>query len=1029
MIREQKKTLSAPNGKSYQKVSSTSILTQHYFGIHPKSYQTKPENKEMGILTNWFKHKGYALRRNINELFEAAGKGKTLLPANYEVDTNPDSGQLGIMRFVSSSLILIDVDDDNYLTDPDTLVTQLKGTCCGYFYTFSNGIKGQRYRLVFQLDEPIRNYELYKGVVQELAYDIEKLIHIPEGAKSPIDTQPKNALLPVRTGKETPVIYDLTAHLPTQEYIKYAKREQQKRLEKVKESFKSVMHYRYTVEDLKDMAHKIGYIPSGAGRGDEWKTVIVGLRHYVNTGVISIDEGYEIADIVCGGELSYKNWSNMRADGKATIGSFIKAAKDNGYKLNRYSYGLQKTKTSYPTEEHKIKKHIPADLAKELISRKQKILVDSATGSGKSTAFIKGSLELVKENPESKRIYVFAAPTIALTKQLANNHSVPAVLGGSGHLSKALAAHKKGARVFVCTYDMSQTFVSKVKEADPLATYVLIVDEYHKMVTDYESSYRLSALRRLASLIPGAISFIALSGTTNDILKDIFDKVIKINNNKEGSPCQDFAVYTYPKRNDALPSLMQLIESWTSSKRRLLIYIQSKEVIGKIANLLQRKGIVAKVISAADTKSPLYKTIVETEKIPEEVQVVLATSVIADGVSIQNSLDWECLVVANHFSDLFNPSLLKQISNRFRQEYRRFSVFMQQPLNQETDLFNIDAAYQYVFKVSSSFAEKLNDEFVGKDLELFKKSIAERKYGLNATAEGVTVDVNHLRHNVSKVQERYYRSRRQAFINAVEKILHKKSIGMLDIKQALEENQLDLTPIEQSITELNQQIKDEREARKHGLESYFTQDIYELIQENQLDCETYEKFETVVLPEQISCIKKLVNIADFETCKKVALTVTKKANTHNFYKRIDALISIWLYNSISRDTITKPIFKDLLKLTAGKVLEVGNTNDDKEKELVMILKSVARKRKVDLDTVTKVKNTFFYKIDSRKEKQRFTQLFPITFESVAEEFQLDFSQLQKTIENYSKSHTKAIQRVVMKRLAEIENPQLDLLID
>ena len=166
------------------------MMPHHYFSVHFKPYKRQPQLASMGQITNWFKANKPTNKQPITALFAAASNGHCVVPSNYELATDNS------FRFVSSSLIMIDVDDDNQAINPYEVLHTLHG-CCGLFYTFSHGKKGNRYRLVFQLDRAItEDAALYKLVVECLIDDILKQLPILADA---IDTKVKSPTAPART--------------------------------------------------------------------------------------------------------------------------------------------------------------------------------------------------------------------------------------------------------------------------------------------------------------------------------------------------------------------------------------------------------------------------------------------------------------------------------------------------------------------------------------------------------------------------------------------------------------------------------------------------------------------------------------------------------------------------------------------------------------------------------------------------------------------------------------------------------------
>lgn len=978
-------------------------IPKHYSIIHPKKYKDQPDKKEMAYITNALKRRGVARRYEIKELFDAFSNGQSVILCNAELDEN------NRFRFISSSVFALDVDDDNEQTDPTAVLQSLSDLAVGLFYTFSHGKKGNRYRLVFQLDRPVTDEYQFKLIIELLADQL-----IKKGV--PVDRQARTPTTPIRTGVQGYIINDYDIKLNTTEWLSKAKKEQARRAEEAFDALENSMKYKVTFEELKEMAETIGYIPSGSGQGEEWKRIVIGIKHYANSGAISQEEGFELFDIISGGEQSEKAWHGLHANGRATIGSMIHYAKTKGYKWKPYRYALSDRKPDIKTEHHKVKGYIPAALAKELVERKQRLLIDSPTGSGKTEAFVTAFKEL--SNSNKQHYYIFSAPTRALTEQIAKKYEVMAVKGQDDKLFSRINEYTKaGNRVFIATYDMTPILIDCLTRYDRMARFSLVVDEIHKYVTDYDFAYRHNAINELHKASQKASSFIGLSGTTSDILKAEFDAVIQIDNGKAASPCNDFAVYTYEKKKDALPMLIQLIEAWTK-ERKLLVFIQSKEKIKQLQDVLRKRGIVVRTVTASEKRNGTYKDLIEREEIADEVQVVLATSVIADGINIINAkkdsdgnpllnsegqvitdVEWECITVCNDFSSLFNVSTLKQISNRFRGKYRRFSVFMQEPKQKETDIFNIDAAYQYILQIAERFTELMNTQFEPKNLALFHPSILEREYGIYSNGEEITVNTLHLRHTASKEQEKYYAGRRMAFIHALERTLHKKHIGILNINEAVREKKLDVSALEQQIEAWKEEKQQEKEVQVQSIQSAFTLEVYRAFKEN--DEKRLNEFKKAVQPMHYSCLNRLHEIAGYEICKKIVAKVKRDADTHKFRNSIKALIDISYFTQIHRETATRKVFFELRRLE-----EFIPSADLKE----LTEKTIPKRLKLRKDNVKKVMSMFIQKHKRiGKDRKRHTKLEPLTIESVAEQYDLTIEEVKECMKGYLETQPKTVQ--------------------
>lgn len=955
--------------------------------VHPTPFKEQPKHWQMGMITNDLKH-SYGEPLPVTKILDYFANGHSIMLCDVETDQNNS------FRFISSSLFAIDIDDDNYITDPEEITEKLKNEITGLFYTFSHGIKGNRYRLFYQLDRRVTDEREISGIIELVAMDLKKM-------GLPVDTQAKNPLQIVRGGKKS-VLINAENKLNTDALLERVKAVSLKKQKELYNEFEKELRP-VPFNSLKDMAEHIGHIPTGSGQGELWKRLVVGIKHYANAGYITSDQGFELFDIISGGEQPPKAWDKLKASGRATIKSFIYEALERGYK-GKYAYYSNDDETvqDYNYEKIKVNKYIPIEVAKALIQSNQRILIDSPTGSGKTTQFVTAFKELATEK---KHFYIFAAPTIALTDQIANNHKVRAIKGKTENLFKLVAQDVKNKqRVFISTYDMVPILVDFLETIDHKTKFTLIVDELHKFVTDYEFNYRFDAIQRLYELSKQAKTFIGLSGTVDDIYKNEFDKVIKIDNGVPQSPCQEFAIYTYEKRKDALIELTKLIEVWTS-QRRLLIYIQSKDKIEQLQTVLRRKGIKVRTISASKKSNLTYKQLVETSTIDKNIQVVLTTSVIADGVSIENEgdIDWEVIAVCNDFSNLFNYSALKQISNRLRKSYRRFSLFMQEPKSEDQIPFKLESAYQHKISRANEFVEELN-ALPYFDLRLFRASTIEKRYGIYPGMYGLTVDSLFLRHSVAKEQERYYSKFRFAFINVVEKALHTKSAGILNVSEEIRKQRLELTFIQQVLEQLVEQKKEQETAKIENIAKEFNKNVYQAFLDD--DEAILSEFKKNASPLHYSCLKRVTKIASYETCKIVVSKVKRKNEVNAYYDDIAGLVDACYMLSIHRPTKTRQAFLLLLSLT-DFVTKIEFENQ---------LTAIAKKIRVTIADVKGVKKMISFE-EKRTKSERLKRVSgPITAEAIAKKYGLTVEAVIESAIKFAKKQSKTVEIAVRNQL-------------
>lgn len=968
---------------------------RHYAVIHGTKFFNQPKNGDMGKVTNDFKRIGHTALYTTQELLEALSHGYCVILSNFEIDSKNS------FRFVSSSAFTLDIDDDKEETNPIEVLNDLKDICAGLFYTFNHGKKGNRYRLFFNLDESLTDQDDLKALT-------EFMIDYLKGKGLPIDTGVKNPMQVIRPGIKGYEVNNFNVTLKVSELLPKAKSKVQKkqalleaRRKERKQSMNDGLFNPATFKELKDACEAIGYIPSGNGEDSrkKWLQIVYALKNEVITGVISDIEGFELYSIVSGVEASQSYWNNIKPRGEVKVGTVFLHAENAGYKRkHKYGYAQHETLEKVPQEVIKVDGYLTAEIAKTLIQRKQRLIVDSPTGSRKTTSFMNAFKELAKEE---SIYYLFICPTRSLTEQVGIKNNVNYVMGGETNIENFITTKAiNGERIFVCTFDKACELVSYLSKginySGKRPQFVMVVDEIHKFTEAH--NYRGRVIDDLDQMTTIATSFIGISGTCEDILKDNFDSLIKIDTGNNKSPCLEYRVFTYsPKtgktytnskgnkvelneKNIADVMLLPVIKGMLG-RTKVLVFLNNKERIQRVAKLLKKEGISTQVVTSDDRRSPAYANIVKNEAIDNKAQVVLSTSVIADGVSINNGLNWSCLVVADKASPNFNPATIKQMSNRFRNNYRFFCLYMRElnPEYSDNKRFYIESAYQYRKKVVEDYVDYLNEEFMDEYLQEFTSSKIEKANGIyyRSTDENARIEYNPLfvRHRAMESKERYYNVYRQAFIEEVG-----RQLG-IQCKMVVNLNELALNSEKgmEALTEPLEQLKEEQEKKKlNDIELranfilFFDESIWNSFRRG--DEESLRLFKQDVHPSQYRSMKRLCPIADFETCKTVGESIKKDADTHKYYNDIQALVEIATFDQTKKRNITKRVFVEL-----EKVVEVTFTSKEfreyTEKEL-------PKKLKVS-ETDVKAALKLFHKDAFKRGGKFYNTLQPLTIERVA----------------------------------------------
>lgn len=953
---------------------SGETVLHHYAAVHHTKYSTQPVNSAMGAITNEIKRMGYAKRFSSRQLLESFSNGQCILLSNFELDRE------NRIRFLSSSAFAIDVDDDLEITDPLKVLEDLKEICAGLFYTFSHGKKGNRYRLFFQLDQSITNQD-------ELNALIDYMISYLKNKGLPVDGKAKSPTAIIRGGRAGYEINSLETTLKVSEWLPKAKHRASERLRVLEEQRRqrakeaNNLPHPVTYEELLEMCQAIGHLPTGSGDEvtQKWLQIVYALKHQVQIGLIDDQQGYELFDIVSGGESTEKYWRSLRPYGQVSVGTIVHHAKEAGYKRkHKYKYAMQKAPETIEIERIRSKGHLTTETAKDLLKRRQRLLVDSPTGSRKTSSFMNAFKELVNRD---YHFFIFAAPTIPLTEQIAKEHEVMGIVGGMRNLRNKITDRAiKGERIFVTTYDKTAELISYLSEdidygSDKAPEFSIVIDEVHKFTEAY--NYRFTAIDRLEELANLAVSVIGLSGTTEDILRDNFDKLIEIDTGNKKSPCLDYRVFTYNKKDDADILLVPVIKGLLK-QTRVLLFLNNKDRIDNLVKKLTSAGIKTQKVTSDTKQSPTYLNIVENGKIDDSVQVVISTTVLADGLSINNDLNWSCLVVADRASPLFNPSSIKQISNRFRGQYRYFALYIQQPNPEysETARFYIESEYQYRKKIVAGYVNYLNSEFPAEELKNFLPSKVEKHNGIyyKSTEEDAGIEFNPLfvRHQSMKQKETHYGIFRNAFIEEVSRQLGHKCNGIYNVNEAAEKNGADLSGLiaEQEAAKEEQKTHDSELREAFAL--HFDESIYNCFIRD--DEEALKLFKQDVHPDQYAATRKNSTIADYETCKHIGCRILRKADTYKYFNDIRSLAEIASFDYVKKTTVTKRVFMELCNISGKEYF----SSDLKE----ILDKKIPQKMKVKPSDVKEALK-LFHKFSTKSGGEALAMLKPLTPELVA----------------------------------------------
>lgn len=969
----------------------------HYLAVHNGTFPTK-ESFDMPSITNWFKRQGNSKRYSIVDILKMSAQGKCYVPAHIEL-------QNGTFTLVSSSIILIDIDDDEKVTDPDIVLKKLKDVCAGLFFTSSHSEKQNRYRLVFQLDKPVRDADAYKYIFSTISNTLKSFgIPVDDNAQSPLQR--------VRTATKGYIVGNLQAEIKTAPILERLYIEKEAALKEKAERMKLYANREqriYSVDELKEMAEKIGYVDDYT----DWQNLGYSLKSYVQEGFIDDIEGFEVFTILCGGNDESKYWNTLKTN-RITIGTFIHYAKNKGFVSNKYAHASSSVQLVHKAEVMKFDKYIPKEFALNILAAEQRILVKSPTGSGKTYSFITASKEIASDLAEDNfhRFYIFATPTIALTEQVSESYGVMSVKGETKELYSKVKKHiKNGGRVFSVTYDLALALTDMIETLHPHCTFAVMVDEVHRLTVDY--SYRKRAIDTLILLEKKSSvkSYVALTGTPDAVLREPFDREIHIKTKEEKPPCQMWGAIHYNAKKEGELLLYQVIKQKADNGKKLLIFLQNKSIIERLHKKLLNNGVKAKAITSdGKSNNMAYHSLVKESKFPEDTQVILATSVIADGLSINNeNNNYECIVYTSQDSIMFDVDTLRQCAHRFRHTYRGFYIFMQTARRSSEFLYNIEAAYAHDQKIAEGIVEMLKNEFSGLNgYKLYKSARVEDTFGVSLDASNeFRFNKMLLRHNVNEEKSKFYSLYRNEMIVALEKLMGSKPAPSINASELRE--MVDLSEFEEEIELLKEAEKLNKAEKMAQISTLYTPLIHNAFRNestNKISDKQQEElictFKNAVTREHYACVKELSKLADFETTNKIVSQVKNHNQIHSFKKRIESFQLAVYFKRIARNTASKKVYNELKKMI-GKKMSKG--------DIKSLIAAVTKKCKCKYEDVKYMFDYFFIHVTSRTKTSRLTTLELMSVEKIAYQFKVSADAVEQCLENMSKNESSTFKSI------------------
>jgi superfamily II DNA/RNA helicase len=315
---------------------------------------------------------------------------------------------------------------------------------------------------------------------------------------------------------------------------------------------------------------------------------------------------------------------------------------------------------------------ISQDLKKH-IAQNNRIAINAATGTGKTTFILKELINSLKGKS------IFIVPTNPILNQLAHNtnyqndENILFLSSMDSFENRQLAASNLFAKCIVCTYDM---LVAILPTLSPEFRN-LIIDEAHLLSS--AMGYRKKVLFEVNRISKNFEKNILISATLNPLIRELGYKIIQVERLENATVNLQTVAY----KIDAINALFDYTQKQlTENGGKIVIELNSRNKGLKLKKALCQANIKTEFVCKEFNEDKLNE-IVKDELLPNDLQVLICTSLVEFGVNFKNTDLYEFIYV--NAQQTFQVESYLQLMGRARcmQEYT-FSLFLPQSQVEKT---------------------------------------------------------------------------------------------------------------------------------------------------------------------------------------------------------------------------------------------------------------------------------------------------------------------------------------------------------
>ena len=307
-----------------------------------------------------------------------------------------------------------------------------------------------------------------------------------------------------------------------------------------------------------------------------------------------------------------------------------------------------------------IEQYVNDNLVYTYLTKSCDVNIIAPTGSGKTSSIVRAALN------HGLRI-ILLQPYAQQVTQTAHEYNIPYAnqdISARDFEYEVREAFNRKVHIIASTYDSLYKIIKLFKEIgseydENLADYTLVIDEYHNLTIQ---QFRGGAIKGILKNAKKFKKVVALTGTPEGVLYHRINLPTLYFEPKEN--ITNKAPYIILKKNRSIKDIdvvADLIKKFHKPGTIDFVLKNQKSQLISLKKALEKKGFKCALVTADHKNEPVFKEIVEYQEITSDVDVVLSTIVINDGINILNRN-----IGHIYLGSIYNPLTIKQYIGRFR---------------------------------------------------------------------------------------------------------------------------------------------------------------------------------------------------------------------------------------------------------------------------------------------------------------------------------------------------------------------------